>query len=387
MAGHLPTNFAQSLTTRRAIGKLALPLMDILEPAKRGISLASKLAFVFGGAMVALRLLRSRQAVDFEGRVVVISGGSRGLGLCIAREFAKEGAQLALLARDEDELATAQTQLEAMGANVLTVVADVTDPHDDIAAINRVIERFGSVDVLINNAGIIQIGPLEHMLDSDFKAAIDIHIWGPLRLTRAALPYIKRSGQGRIVNIASSGGLMALPHMAPYTVSKFGMVGLSDALRNELAKDKIKVTTVCPGPIRTGSHVAAKFKGQQAKEYKMFKTAAVIPGGSVNAVSAARMIVDAARYGDPQLTFPLPILWGSVLYRLFPNVAGEFLGFITQFLPGPTAGDAGNKTVAGAALEAQVATSKLTEAADKAAAQNNELGGDVLGQSAELDNE
>ena len=324
--------------------------------------------------MVALRFLRGRQGVDFKGRVVVISGGSRGLGLCIAREFAKEGAQLALLARDESELKTAQEQLEAMGAQVLTVVADVTDPHDDITAIKRVIERFGSVDVLINNAGIIQVGPLEHMLDSDFKAAIDLHIWAPLRLTRAALPYLKRSGQGRIVNIASSGGLIAMPHMAPYAVSKFGMVGLSDALRNELAKDKIAVTTVCPGPIRTGSHVAAKFKGQQAKEYRMFKTAAVMPGGSTNATSAARMIVDAARYGDPQLTFPLPIFWASVLYRLFPNVAGVLVGYISRFLPGPTPGDAGNKTLAGAALEAQTATSKLTKAVDEAVAQNNEMG-------------
>ena len=358
--------------------------MDTLQTARRGLSFSSKLALLLGGAMIGLRYLRNRQGVDFKGRVVVISGGSRGLGLCIAREFAKEGAQLALIARDEDELKTAQQQLEAMGANVLTVVADVTDPHDDIAATKRVVERFGTIDILINNAGIIQVGPLEHMLDSDFKAAIDLHIWAPLRLTRAALPYLKRSGQGRIVNIASSGGLMALPHMAPYAVSKFGMVGLSDSMRSELAKDKIKVTTVCPGPIRTGSHVAAKFKGQQAKEYKMFKFAAVMPGGSVNAVSAARMILDAARYGDPYLTFPLPIFWGSVLYRLFPNVAGELMGYIAKFLPGPTEGDAGNKTLAGAQLEAQVATSKLTEPADRAAAQNNELGGDTLMQTAEL---
>lgn len=357
--------------------------MDALQTAKRGISFTSKLAFVLGGAMIGLRYLRNRQGVDFNGRVVVISGGSRGLGLCIAREFAKAGAQLALLARDEDELKVAQTQLEAMGANVLIVVADVTDPHDDVAAINRVVERFGGVDVLINNAGIIQVGPLEHMLDSDFKAAIDLHVWGPLRLSRAALPHLKKSGQGRIVNIASSGGLIAMPHMAPYAVSKFGMVGLSDAMRNELAKDKVKVTTVCPGPIRTGSHVAAKFKGQQAREYKMFKTAAVMPGGSTNAVSAARMIVDAARYGDPQLAFPLPIFWGSILYRMFPNVAGELLATISRFLPAPTPGDAGNKTIAGAQLEAQVATGKLTASVDKAAAQNNELGGDVLAQAAE----
>ena len=356
-------------------------LMDTLQAAKRGISLTSKLAFVLGGAMMALRFLRGRQSVDFTGRVVVISGGSRGLGLCIAREFAKEGAQLALLARDEDELTTAKTQLAAMGARVLTVIADVTDPHDSTTAIKKVVDHFGSVDVLVNNAGIIQVGPLEHMLDSDFKAAIDLHIWAPLRLSRAALPFLKRSGQGRIVNIASVGGLMAMPHMAPYAVSKFGMVGLSDALRNELAKDKIKVTTVCPGPIRTGSHVAAKFKGQQRKEYRIFKTLAGVPGGAVNAVSMARAIVDAARYGDPQLVYPFPVFWASILYRAFPNVAGALMGLISNYLPAPTKGDAGNKTIVGAAMEAEVATSKLTEPADKAAAQFNELNGNVLAQT------
>ena len=351
-------------------------MMDTLQTAKRGLSWTTTLALFLGGAMVTLRFLRGRQRVDFNGRVVVISGGSRGLGLCIAREFAHEGAQLALLARDENELNTAKTQLEAMGARVLTVVADVTDPHDNTTAIKRVVEHFGGIDVLINNAGIIQVGPFENMLDSDFKAAIDLHIWAPLRLTRAALPFLKRSGQGRIVNIASVGGLIAMPHMAPYAVSKFGMVGLSDALRNELAKDKIKVTTVCPGPIRTGSHVAAKFKGQQEKEYRMFKTAAGVPGGAVSAAGAARAILDAARFGDPHLTFPFPMFWGAILYRALPNFAGAILGLVSNLLPGPTPGDAGNKTIAGAQMEAKVATSKLTELADKAVAQNNEM--DVL---------
>ena len=330
---------------------------------------------------MALRFLRGRERVDFRGRVVVISGGSRGLGLNIAREFAKENVKIALLARDEDELATAQTHLEGLGAEVLTVVADVTDPHDCITAIKRVIERFGSVDVLVNNAGIIQVGPFEHMLDSDFKAAIDIHIWAPLRLTRAALPYLKRSGQGRIVNITSVGGQIAMPHMAPYATSKFGMVGLSDALRSELAKDKIKVTTVCPGPIRTGSHVAAKFKGQQEKEYRIFKTMASLPGGAVSAMGIARAIVDAARHGDPQLTYPLPVFWAGILYRAFPNTAGLVLGWANGFMPDPTPGDAGNRTIAGAAMEADVATSKITEPADRAAAMHNELNGNVMEQT------
>ena len=348
--------------------------MDILKPAKRGLSGLTLAAIFLGGMMMTLRFLRSQQSVSFGGRVVVISGGSRGLGLNIARQFAKEGAKLALLARSEDELKTAQTHLEGLGAEVLTVVADVTDPHDSTTAIKKVVEQFGGIDVLVNDAGIIQVGPFEHMLDSDFKDAIDIHIWAPLRLTRAALPYLKRSGQGRIVNIASIGGQIAMPHMAPYAVSKFGMVGLSDALRNELAKDKIKVTTVCPGPIRTGSHVAAKFKGQQKKEYRIFKTMASIPGGAVSPVSISRAIVDATRYGDPHLTYPLPMFWAGVLYRAFPNLAGALLGLASNLMPGPTRGEGGNKTIDGAALEADVATTKLTESADRAAAMNNERG-------------
>ncbi len=355
--------------------------MDILKPAKRGVSALTLGAIFLGGMMTTLRYLRTLQKVDFKGRVVVISGGSRGLGLNIAREFAREGAKLALLARDEDELKAAQIHLEGFGGEVLTVVADITDPHDSTTAINRVVERFSGIDVLVNNAGIIQVGPFEHMLDSDFKEAIDIHIWAPLRLTRAALPHLKKSGQGRIVNIASVGGQIAMPHMAPYAVSKFGMVGLSDALRNELAKDKIKVTTVCPGPIRTGSHVAAKFKGQQQKEYAMFKTLAGMPGGAVSAMSISRAIVDAARFGDPQLTYPFPMYWAGILYRAFPNLAGAVLGLVANFLPGPTPGDAGNKTIAGAAMESEVATTKLTEPADRAAAMHNELNGNVLAQS------
>ena len=355
--------------------------MDIFQPAKRGFSALTLGAIFLGGAMMTLRFLRSQQRVDFKGRVVAISGGSRGLGLNIAREFAKEGAKLALFARDEGELAAAKTHLDGFGGQVLTVVADITDPHDSELAIKKTVERFGGIDVLVNNAGIIQVGPFEHMLDSDFKAAIDIHIWAPLRLTRAALPFLKRSGQGRIVNIASIGGQIAMPHMAPYAVSKFGLVGLSDALRNELAKDKIKVTTVCPGPIRTGSHVAAKFKGQQTKEYRIFKTMAGMPGGAVSPMAIARAIVDAARFGDPHLTYPFPMYWAGILYRAFPNLAGALLGLGGNLMPGPTEGDAGNKTVAGAAMEADVATTKLTQSADRAAAMHNELNGGVLAKS------
>ncbi len=323
--------------------------------------------------MLLLRLMRGRQAVDFRGRCVLITGGSRGLGLEIARQLATEGASLVLVARSESELQTAQIELEGAGAKVLTVVADLTHKSDCERAVKAASERFGSLDALVNDAGIIQVGPLEHMGDDDFKSAVDLHIYAPLWMMRAALPYLKKGGVGRIANIASFGGLVAVPHMAPYAASKFGMVGLSDAIRHEVAKDGVRVTTVCPGIIRTGSHVNAKFKGRQKLEYKMFKLGAVSPLAVPSPV-AARLIVDAMRYGDPFLAFPSAIGWAGILYRLFPNVAALVLGTAARFMPAPT-GEEGDQLLSGEQLEPQTSAAPFSSNADEVALANNELNG------------
>ena len=338
-------------------------------PAKAGFSF-SGLVLVVGGVMLLLRLLRARDAVDFRGRTVLISGGGRGLGLNIARQFAKEGANLVLVARNAVELQNARIELEAEGVQVLTVVADVTQKSDCEHAVKVAAERFGSLDALVNNAGIIQIAPIEHMSDHDFKTAIDLHIYAPLFLSRAAMPYLKRGRVGRIANIASFGGLVAVPHMAPYAASKFGLVGLSDAMRHEVAKDGVKITTVCPGIIRTGSHVHAGFKGRQKLEYKMFKLGAISPI-AVQAPAAAKMIVDAMRYGDPSLNFPAPIGWAGILYRLFPNLAGTVLGWLVRVMPGPT-DESGDDLLSGAQLEPEAGRLPGASVADLAVPANNE---------------
>jgi len=340
--------------------------------AKAGFSF-SHLALILGAAMLVLRLLRGRNAVDFRGRTVLITGGGRGLGLSIARQLAGEGANLVLVARSESELESAKRELEGEGAKVLTVVADVTRKADCERAVKAASERFGTLDALVNNAGIIQVAPLEHMSDDDFKSAIDLHIYAPLWMSRAAMPYLKKGRQGRIANIASFGGLVAVPHMAPYAASKFGLVGLSDALRNEVAKDGVRVTTVCPGIIRTGSHVQAGFKGRQKLEYKMFKLGAVSPI-AVPAPVAAKLIVDALRYGDPFLAFPAAIGWAGILYRLFPNLAGVVLGVGTRFMPPPT-DDEGDRLMSGEQVEEQSSAKPFSSNADRAALANNELNG------------
>jgi len=221
-----------------------------------------------GAAMLAQAWWR-RGTYDFASRSVIITGGSRGLGLVIARELADEGARLTLVARDEQELARAADDIRTRQpfAEVLTVVADIRRRYDAERAIAQVMDHYGRVDVLINNAGIIQVGPLDHMKLDDYEDAMATHFWGPLYMVVAALPQMRRQGEGRIVNISSIGGRIAVPHLVPYSASKFALVGLSDGLRVELARDNITVTTVCPGLMRTGSPVNAMFKGQRPQEY------------------------------------------------------------------------------------------------------------------------
>jgi NAD(P)-dependent dehydrogenase (short-subunit alcohol dehydrogenase family) len=218
-------------------------------------------AFVAAGlaTAIAVRAKRMRRTYDFSGKSVVITGGSRGLGLVLARQLAAEGARITLIARDEHELRRAAGDIHERhpSADVLTVPADVGEREDVERAIAQTIGRYGSLDVLINNAGIIQVGPLDHMKLSDYEDAMKTHFWGPLFLVLAALPHMRNQGGGRIVNISSVGGRISVPHLVPYSASKFALTGLSDGLRAELARDQIVVTTVCPGLMRIGSPINA----------------------------------------------------------------------------------------------------------------------------------
>ena len=187
-----------------------------------------------GVAMALTRLSRARLGISFEDRVVVITGGSRGLGLVMARLFAAEGARVVLLARDLGELDRARRDIEDRGGRVLTLRCDIRRRADVRAAIDRIVEECRAIDVLVNNAGVIQVGPLEHMLEEDFENASATHFRGPLNLILEVVPIMRHRSFGRIVNIASIGGRIAVPHLAPYSASKFALIGLSDAIRAEL---------------------------------------------------------------------------------------------------------------------------------------------------------
>lgn len=326
------------------------------------------------GVFLIARALRRRSEYDFAGKAVVVTGGSRGLGLTLARELADEGARLALIARDEEELARAADDLRTRQpfVDVHTIVADLRRRYDAERAIAQAQEHFGRIDVLVNNAGIIQVGPLDHMKLSDYEDAMSTHFWGPLYMTLAALPLMRRQGEGRIVNISSIGGRVSVPHLVPYSASKFALVGLSDGLRAELGRKNIIVTTVCPGLMRTGSPVNALFKGQRRQEYAWFAISDSLPLASIDARRAARQIIEACRRGDAELVITVQAKLAILARTVAPELFADMMAFVNRLLPGPAPVD-GDRAESGRQNESAWAPSKLTEPTYQAARDNNEL--------------
>ncbi|MBZ4414876.1 SDR family oxidoreductase [Myxococcus sp. RHSTA-1-4] len=329
-------------------------------------SLGTLAAAGVGAALGLRKALRSR--FQFSGRTVLITGGSRGLGLVMARLMLKEGARVAICGRDEATLERAREELERGGGEVLAIPCDVREQVQVEALVAAVHERWGAVDVLINNAGVIQVGPLESMTLEDFRESVDTHLWAPLYTTLAVLPEMKRRGQGRIVNIASVGGKVSIPHLLPYAASKFALVGLSDGMRAELRQDGILVTTVCPGLMRTGSPRNAYFKGNHEAEYAWFSVGDSLPLMSMNAEVAARKILDACRRGDAEALVGLPAKLAAVGRALAPNLMAGLTAFVNRNLPQDSSPDRAR----GSESETPLSQSWLTELTRRAAERNNE---------------
>ena len=335
------------------------------------------LTLLAGSALCAFAYAKYKPNTRFfDGKVVLLTGGSRGLGLEIARKLHAEGASLALVARDEEELAQAEAELtKGRGkGGVFTATCDLTKPEEIKAVVGNVAAHFGHVDVLINVAGIIQVGPLENLLPQDFEETMNLHFWGNFHLIWETLPLLRGRQGARIVNIASIGGKIAIPHLAPYSASKFALVGLSNALGVELAREGVKVTTVCPGLLRTGSHVQAKFKGQHAQEFDWFATSDNVPGFSVSAKYAAEKIVEACRHGTPELTFPLQMRAAVIAQAVFPNLTAHVLRLVNRFvLPKPSQKADGMEAWSGERSRSrEVTPGWKTGLVDRAAAENNE---------------
>jgi NAD(P)-dependent dehydrogenase (short-subunit alcohol dehydrogenase family) len=293
------------------------------------------LLFTAGAGLgyLAIRRWLRPPAIHLPGKVVLITGGSRGLGLALAREFGKRGASIAICARDHGELERAVADLGYRGIAAKAFVCDVSDRAGVAAAVTEVVQAMGPIDVLVNNAGIITVGPFVEMELDDFHRAMDVMFWGPLHTTLAVLPSMRTRQEGSIVNITSIGGKVSVPHLLPYCCAKFAAVALSEGLRSELAAEGIRITTVAPGLLRTGSHLKAEFKGEAQKEYGWFAAGAASALVSISAERAARSVVDAVVRGTSETILSLPADVLARLHGFSPGLAGGLMEIASRFLP------------------------------------------------------
>ena len=242
------------------------------------------------------------------GPVALVAGGSRGLGLLIARELGRRGFVPVLWARDPEELDRAVLALGDEGIYAGAMVCDVRDADRVEEQLARVEDELGPVEVAVHVAGVIEVGPLASPTRAHFEEAIGIMQWGPINLALALVPRMRARGRGRFGVIASVGGLVSVPHLLPYSTAKFAAVGFTNGLRAELAGTGVTATTVAPGLMRTGSHLRAEFTGDAPAEYAWFA-----PGASMLLVS-----IDAERAAAPHRAWHPP---GS--QHRHPHPAGE----------------------------------------------------------------
>ncbi len=287
-----------------------------------------------GALMLARAAWKSFREASLRGKVALVTGGSRGLGFAIAQELAREGAQVIICARDEAELRWAQRDLQSMGPEVLAIPCDVGDKEQVHRMFEQIRDRFGALDVLINNAGQISVAPIHSQTIEDFEEAMRVIFWGTVYPTLETLPGMLARRNGNIANVTSIGGRVSIPHLVPYSTAKFATVGFSEGLHAELSKDGIKVTTVVPGLMRTGSHVNAIFKGDHRKEFAWFSLGASNPLTAMDARRAARKIVSAIKRGRADVVLSWQAKALAFAHGVAPGTVSNVLGVTNRIMPG-----------------------------------------------------
>ncbi len=345
--------------------------MRVKKVVRRAMWLGAAGAIGTAAAGVGVGLLglatwkRMTRGEEVRGKVALVTGASRGLGLAMARELAAQGATLVICARDRDELEWAREELASLGANVFAVQCDVGN-HDDVhRMVRETMEHFGRVDILINNAGVITVGPVQSQTLTDYQEAMDTMFWGVVYPTLAVLPHMMERGGGRIANITSIGGKVSVPHLLPYNCAKFAAVAFSEGLHAEGAKYGIKVTTVVPGLMRTGSFVNAWFKGNNRAEYGWFSVSSALPVLAMNGRRAARRIVDAVRRGESEIILTPQARLLAMMNGLLPGTMSDLMGVVNRLLPSAEAPD--QQRHLGKDSESAVSDSVLTSFGRRAA--------------------
>lgn len=190
-------------------------------------------------------------AQSLQGKVALITGGARGIGKATAVALAKEGVNLGLIARSEQGLQELATQLEGLGVKVAYAMADVSSQEQVEVAVTLLNKELGTADILINNAGIATFGSVLDMEPEEWKKIIDVNLMGTYYVTRAVLPHMLDKDTGDIINISSTSGLSGAATSSAYSASKFGVIGFTESLAQEVRRNNIRVTALTPSTVAT----------------------------------------------------------------------------------------------------------------------------------------
>jgi NAD(P)-dependent dehydrogenase (short-subunit alcohol dehydrogenase family) len=313
-------------------GLMPAPSRD--RPGRPTTMLAAHL--LFGKVLASTYHALAPAPVPLSGKVALICGGSRGLGRALARELLEQGASVAICARDPGPLEETRAWLEAHGGRVFAQVCDLRSEVSTLELFERVTQELGPIDIVVANAATILVGPIETLTPSDFDRAMRETFGTATRAALTALPAMRARRQGNIVFITSIGGRVGLPHLAPYSAAKFAEVGFAEALRAEVAKDGVRVLSVFPGLMRTGSQAHAEFRGQPELEMSWFGAGAVTPFLSIDADRAAHRIVRAISDGEQRLTLTPAAHLASALHDVAPGTWSLLCSIGARFLPEPS---------------------------------------------------
>lgn len=282
---------------------------------------------------VTISRREDRGMKDLNEKVVLITGGSKGLGLALARSLIKERCRLAICARTAEDLELAKVELKSVGGDVFVGACDVSHFEEVNHFVEEVIARFGRIDIVINDAGIIMVGAVESFSQEEFHSAMDVMYWGIVHTTRAVLPHMKEKKYGQIINVTSIGGVVSIPHLIPYCSAKFAATGYSLGLASELRHEGIFVTTIVPGLMRTGSYVNALFQKGNRKEFKLFSAMSTAPLITISTDKAVREIITAIKKKSIFKVLGLPAKIIHQIHHFFPETTVRLYSILEKYIP------------------------------------------------------
>jgi len=254
--------------------------------------------------------------MNFENKVVVITGASSGIGEAVAEKFAKKGANIVLVARRKEKLEKVEKNLSQYSVRTLICVCDVSDKEQVKQMSQKVIDTFSKIDILVNNAGFVIYGKIEELSIEDIESQMETNYFGTIYCTKSFLPHFLKQNSGHIVNVASVGGSFGVPGIASYCATKFAMLGFSEGLHHELHDTNVGVTVVSPIMVRT-----SLFDHPSFKNFTKFAT-----GISLSADTVANAIIKASDSSRLEIVVPSFVRIGIWFKQTFPFLINPIIG-------------------------------------------------------------